>query len=171
MEQMTPTTYTLVIKKDCPTCALIEPLIDELATHCEGKLSVYVQDDPDYPPGYPDRIDDTSLEFSYRNQIEIVPTLMRQTRDSGDVSRIIGWDKVQWQEFTGIGDLGADLIDFKPGCGSKTQDPGMDELLALKFGDTQFSARQVQISESQDIMEACFERGWSDGLPVVPPTP
>ena len=47
----------------------------------------------------------------------------------------------------------------------------MNELLALKFGDRQFSARQVQVSESQDIMEACFERGWSDGLPVVPPTP
>jgi hypothetical protein len=166
-----PTSYTLVIKKDCPTCALIEPLIGELATRCDGRLSVYVQDDPAYPPSYPDRIDDTSLEFSYRNQIEIVPTLIRQTQDSDDVSRIIGWDKVQWREFTGIGDLGADLIDFKPGCGSKTQDPGMDELLALKFGDTQFNARQVQVSESQDIMEACFERGWSDGLPVVPPTP
>ena len=171
MEQMTPTRYTLVIKKDCPTCALIEPLIPALAAACDGRLRVYVQDDPDYPPSYPDRIDDTSLEFSFRNQIEIVPTLMRQTQDSDTVSRIIGWDKVQWQEFTGIGDLGADLIDFKPGCGSKTQDPGMDELLALKFGDRQFSARQVQVSESQDIMEACFERGWSDGLPVVPPTP
>jgi hypothetical protein len=150
---------------------MIEPLIAELAASCDGKLSVYVQDDPSYPPSYPDRIDDTSLEFSYRNQVEIVPTLIRQTQDSEDVPRIIGWDKVQWQEFTGIDDLGADLIDFKPGCGSKTQDPGMDELLALKFGDTQFGARQVQVSESEDIMEACFERGWSDGLPVVPPTP
>jgi hypothetical protein len=150
---------------------MIEPLIAELAASCDGKLSVYVQDDPSYPPSYPDRIDDTSLEFSYRNQVEIVPTLIRQTQDSEDVPRIIGWDKVQWQEFTGIDDLGADLIDFKPGCGSKTQDPGMDELLALKFGDSQFGARQVQVSESEDIMEACFERGWSDGLPVVPPTP
>ena len=171
MEQMRSTSYTLVIKKDGPTCAMIEPLIAELAASCDGKLSVYVQDDPSYPPSYPDRIDDTSLEFSYRNQVEIVPTLIRQTQDSEDVPRIIGWDKVQWQEFTGIDDLGADLIDFKPGCGSKTQDPGMDELLALKFGDTQFGARQVQVSESEDIMEACFERGWSDGLPVVPPTP
>ena len=171
MQQMTPARYTLVIKKDCPTCALIEPLIGELAAACDGRLRVYVQDDPDYPPSYPDRIDDTSLEFSFRNQIEIVPTLIRQTLGSDDVSRIIGWDKVQWREFTGIGDLGADLIDFKPGCGSKTQDPGMDELLALKFGDRKFSARQVQLTESQDIMEACFERGWSDGLPVVPPTP
>ena len=168
---MTAVNYTLVVKKDCPTCALIEPVIRQLAASCGDSLRVYVQDDPDFPPSYPDSIDDTSLEFSYRHQIEIVPTLMRQTKDCEGDTRIIGWDKSQWQEFTGIADLGADLIDFKPGCGSKTQDPGMDELLALRFGDTQFSARQVQVSASEDIMEACFERGWSDGLPVVPPTP
>lgn len=171
MHQTTPASFTLIVKKDCPTCTLIEPIIGQLAASCDGNLSVYVQDDPDFPASYPDRIDDTSLEFSYRNKVEIVPTLIRQTQDSQGESRIIGWDKSLWQEFTGVADLGAELIDFKPGCGSLTQDPGMDELLALKFGETQFGAREVQVSASQDIMEACYERGWTDGLPVVPPTP
>ncbi|MBT6481990.1 MAG: thioredoxin, partial [Gammaproteobacteria bacterium] len=80
-------------------------------------------------------------------------------------------DKKQWQNFTGIQELGAELIDFKPGCGSKTQDPGMDEVLALRFGKQILQARAVELAEAEDIMEACFERGWSDGLPVVPPTP
>jgi hypothetical protein len=149
---------------------LIEPIIGQLAASCAGNLSVYVQDDPAFPTSYPGRIDDTSLEFSYRNQIEIVPTLIRQTQDSAGESRIVGWDKSLWQEFTGVADLGAELIDFKPGCGSLTQDPGMEELLALKFGEAQFSAREVQVAATADIMEACYERGWTDGLPVVPPT-
>ncbi len=170
MAQTIPTSFTLILKKDCPTCALIEPIIGQLAASCAGNLSVYVQDDPAFPTSYPGRIDDTSLEFSYRNQIEIVPTLIRQTQDSAGESRIVGWDKSLWQEFTGVADLGAELIDFKPGCGSLTQDPGMEELLALKFGEAQFSAREVQVAATADIMEACYERGWTDGLPVVPPT-
>ena len=69
MQQMTPTRYTLVIKKDCPTCALIEPLIPALAAACDGRLSVYVQDDRDSPPSSPDPLDETSLAFSSRTPI------------------------------------------------------------------------------------------------------
>ena len=170
LNQENRSSYALIVKRDCPTCALIEPVIKMLASQLDNNLTVYVQDDPTFPASISHRIDDTSLEFSYRNAIEIVPTLIRLKNDSENESRIFGWDKQQWQEFTGIENLGAELIDFKPGCGSKTQDPGMDELLALKYGNQQFSARRVDLAESEDIMEACFERGWSDGLPVVPPT-
>jgi hypothetical protein len=93
------------------------------------------------------------------------------TSKAEEESRIYGWDKKQWQDFTGIEDLGQKLIEFKPGCGSKTQDPGMDEILALRFNNSKLQARRVELAESEDIMEACFERGWSDGLPVIPPTP
>jgi len=170
LNQENRSSYALIVKRDCPTCALIEPVIKMLASQLDNNLTVYVQDDPTFPASISHRIDDTSLEFSYRNAIEIVPTLIRLKNDSENESRIFGWDKQQWQEFTGIENLGAELIDFKPGCGSKTQDPGMDELLALKYGNQQFSARRVDLAESEDILEACFERGWSDGLPVVPPT-
>ena len=70
--------------------------------------------------GIAQRIDDGELEQSYRQNIEIVPTLIRHDEDE---QRIVGWDKQQWQEFTGIPELGAELIDFKPGCGSLTEDP------------------------------------------------
>ena len=171
LDQATQKKYVLVVKKDCPTCALIEPIIADLATQFDGGLRVYVQDDPSFPENYADTLDDSSLEFSYKNKIEIVPTLIRESDNSTEESRIYGWDKQQWQEFTGIKNLGADLIDFKPGCGSKTQDPGMDSMLALKFGSAQLQAREVDLAEAEDVMEACYERGWSDGLPVVPPTP
>ena len=168
------THYALVVKKDCPTCALIEPVIHSLANNETLSLKVYVQDDPSFPADIEDVIDDSSLEYSYQREIEVVPTLIRLS-DGNDAqseeSRIYGWEKKQWQSFTGIEALGAELIDFKPGCGSKTQDPGMDEVLALRFGKQILQARAVELAEAEDIMEACYDRGWSDGLPVVPPTP
>ncbi|MAU05268.1 MAG: thiol reductase thioredoxin [Gammaproteobacteria bacterium] len=163
--------YSLVVKKDCPTCALIEPVIKQLSVTFNNSLTIYVQDDPSFPESVADKIDDTSLEFSYKQKIEIVPTLIRSGDGLDEQARIFGWDKSQWQEFTGIENLGANLVDFKPGCGSKTQDPGMTEILTLRFDTDLLQARKIELAESEDIMEACFERGWSDGLPLVPPTP
>ncbi len=169
-----PVNYVLVVKKDCPTCTVIEPVIRSLAENTSLSLSVYVQDDPSFPPNLDCVVDDSSLEYSYKREIEVVPTLIR-LNDKNDVhseeARIYGWDKGQWQSFTGIEELGAELVDFKPGCGSKTQDPGMSEVLALRFGEQILQARHVELAEAEDIMEACYDRGWSDGLPVVPPTP
>ena len=163
--------YSLVVKKDCPTCALIEPVIKQLSDTFNNSLTIYVQDDPSFPESVADKIDDSSLEFSYKQKIEIVPTLIRSGDGLDEQARIFGWDKSQWQEFTGIENLGANLADFKPGCGSKTQDPGMTEILTLRFDTDLLQARKIELAESEDIMEACFERGWSDGLPLVPPTP
>lgn len=175
MNQPTSPNYALVVKKDCPTCALIEPVINYLADKYADRLRVYVQDDISFPKDVAELgselIDDTQLEFSYRNAIEIVPTLIRLDDNADEESRIYGWDKQQWQEFTEIQELGTELVDFKPGCGSKTQDPGMEEILALRFDSQQLKARKIELAESEDIMEACFDRGWSDGLPVIPPTP
>ncbi len=30
---------------------------------------------------------------------------------------------------------------------------------------------QLEIEATEDLIEACYENGWTDGLPVVPPTP
>ena len=163
--------YSLVVKKDCPTCALIEPVIKQLLDTFNNSLTIYVQDDPSFPESVANKIDDSSLEFSYKQKIKIVPTLIRSGDGLDEQARIFGWDKSQWQEFTGIENLGANLADFKPGCGSKTQDPGMTEILTLRFDTDLLQARKIELAESEDIMEACFERGWSDGLPLVPPTP
>jgi hypothetical protein len=166
--------YALVVKKDCPTCTLIEPVIRSLAEYSALTLKVYVQDDPSFPENLDGVIDDSSLEYSYQREIEVVPTLIRLSDASdphSEESRIYGWDKAQWQSFTGIAGLGNELIDFKPGCGSKTQDPGMSEVLALRFGNHKLHARSVELAQAEDIMEACYDRGWTDGLPVVPPTP
>ena len=169
MNLPTSNKLTVVIKKDCPTCVLIEPVLGQLVEKYEGQISVYVQDDPTFPASINGKLDDTSLEFSYRNNIEIVPTLI-SCNDDEEIARTEGWVKSEWQELTGIDSLGSELVDFKPGCGSKTQDPGMEEQLAARYDSDLLRARQIELAESEDEIEACYDRGWSDGLPVVPPT-
>ncbi len=170
METVLVKRYALIVKKDCPTCELIAPLIPELADSLDGGLSVYVQDDPSFP-GNCDAIDDGELAFSWRQDIEIVPTLLRGGEGDGSQfdERIMGWDRAEWREFTGIGRLGDSLPPHRPGCGSLTLAPGMPERLAARH--RHFGARKIALASAEDDMESCFERGWTDGLPVVPPTP
>ena len=52
----------VVVKQDCPTCAMIEPAIRELASR--GALTIYVQDDPFFLNDIGGRIDDANLEYS-----------------------------------------------------------------------------------------------------------
>lgn len=157
----------VVVKRDCPTCTLIEPVLQQIAGGGEA-CSVYTQDDPSFPAGIDGVIDDTALEHSFRRNIEIVPTLIR-LRDGAEIERRIGWHRGEWQELTGLKSLGMDLPEQQPGCGSKSTDPGMPEKLQAKYGDM-LAARLVEVSPLEDPMEVCFERGWSDGLPVIPPT-
>ncbi len=161
------TGFVAVVKQDCATCRLIETVLAELAGELD--LQVYSQDDPQFPPGVDDVRDDRELEFSYRRQIEIVPTLIR-IKAGQETERLVGWQRDDWRRLTAMLALGEDLPEFSPGCGSKSLDPGLPEKLALKFGDTLLQARRIEVARQQDEHELVYERGWSDGLPVVPPT-
>ena len=163
-----PDGLLLVAKRECPTCTLVEPLLRELVQG-GAAVTVYAQDDAGYADGVPNVIHDETLEQSYRLQIEVVPTLIR-VENGREVERTYGWHREDWQRLTGRGDLGNDLPALRPGCGSKTLEPGIAEELAVRFGNVRFGARTVEVAASEDLMEACFERGWTDGLPVVPPT-
>ena len=35
----------------------------------------------------------------------------------------------------------------------------------------EWHSTQLEINETEDLIEVCYENGWTDGLPVVPPTP
>jgi hypothetical protein len=49
-------------------------------------------------------------------------------------------------------------------------DPGMPVRLKVKYGNTGLASRRITVPPLSDPVETCYERGWSDGLPVVPPT-
>jgi thiol-disulfide isomerase/thioredoxin len=153
-------------KRECETCQMVEPVLTRLASSME--TIVLTQDDPTFPANLA-AFDDTSLEKSFKHDIEAVPTLLR-FKDGKEVARTQGWDRAQWRKITGISDLGVDLPEMRPGCGSKSREPGVYETLMAQFGKLDFKSRPIQLGGWDDEIEACFDRGWSDGLPVVPPT-
>ena len=163
-----PDGLIVVAKADCPTCRLVEPLLAELAG--AGPLTVYVQDSADYAASLPGTRYDQTLEHSYRLGIDFVPTLIR-VRDGQEVERTYGWHRDDWRALSGVAALGEGLPLMRPGCGSKTLEPGIAERLELAFGDRRLQSREIDVGDAEDAIEACYERGWSDGLPVVPPTP
>ena len=156
-----------VLKKDCPTCVLVAPVLKDI--ELSGvHLTTYVQDDPSFISM--DRvIDDSELENSYRLRIETVPTLIR-VESGQEVGRVIGWHRSEWEQLIGTKGLGEKLPDNRPGCGSKSVEPGIAERLALKFGANPITARRINVPELSDDIETCYEKDWTDGLPVVPPT-
>ena len=158
----------VVAKRDCPTCELVQPVLREIAAS-GTRLTVYTQDDPAFPDGL-EAVDDRSLEHSWRLGVETVPTLIR-LESGAETERTVGWDRVEWVRMTELDALGAGLPDFRPGCGSKSVDPGMREVLEVAFGKPSLKSRTIDVHAPEDEHELCFSRGWSDGLPVVPPTP
>jgi hypothetical protein len=156
-----------VVKRDCPTCVLTAPVLAELAA--ATALTVYSQDDPDFPDAVPGRVHDESLDTSHRLRVEIVPTLIR-FENGEEVGRTYGWDRAEWQRLTGLPALGAALPAMRPGCGAKNLEPGILERLKVRHGETGIVARRIALGSGEDEIEAMFDRGWSDGLPLVPPT-
>ena len=157
----------IVAKRDCPTCVLIEPVMQSLDR--AGPLAVISQDDPVFPSGIGRVIDDHDLQRSFRLGIETVPTLIR-LKGGREVERTVGWDRAEWIRVAGAAAAGDGLPAWQPGCGSKSVEPGVHETLVARYGDPGLGSREIAVGEWDDPIEACFERGWSDGLPVVPPT-
>ena len=164
-----PDGLIVIAKRDCPTCTLIEPLLAELVDG-ELPLTVYVQDDSDFAFGLAGRVFDATLEHSYRLNTEFVPTLIR-IEGGREAARAFGWHRGEWQQVSGRPQLGVALPEWRAGCASNTLEPDVAEDLKVRFGDTGLAARHITLGDAEDAIEACYERGWSDGLPLVPPTP
>ncbi len=162
-----PDGLVAVVKRDCPTCRLVVPVLEALA-RSGAPLTVYSQDDEGFPPGVP-VADDRTLEASYRLRIATVPTLLR-VAEGRETGRAEGWVREDWERLAGIAGLGAELPPWRPGCGSRSVEPGVAEELAVRFGGV-LRSRRIEAGALEDEAELCFERGWTDGLPVVPPTP
>ena len=136
--------------------------------HDEIGAVVVTQDDPDFPESV-SAFHDADLALSWHHEIETVPTLV-STAGGVETARAVGWLRGTWQEITGVSDLGADLPEHRAGCGSMSVDPDRVDELAARFGSDGLRSRRVEIAELEDEFEAMYERGWSDGLPLVPPT-
>lgn len=110
---LNPDGLALFAKRACPTCTLIEPVIRLAARGVPG-FQVVSQDDPRFPAGVENIVDDTALDHSYVHGIEAVPTLIRFA-GGREIERVVGWDRDAWRRLTGIADLGGGLPVFRPG--------------------------------------------------------
>ncbi|MFA9564039.1 MAG: thioredoxin [Acidimicrobiales bacterium] len=158
------------VKRDCPTCQVVMPVLAELED--SGRLAaVYVQDDPGFFAGLGTCRDDTTLERSYRSEVDTVPTLIERS-DGVESRRLVGWSREEWSDFFAAPELAAhlDLPPYRPGCGSLNVDPDRAASLEARFGDG-LASRRVELAGAEDPVEAFYDRGWTDGYPVVPPTP
>lgn len=156
----------VVVKEECETCRMTAPVVARLAS--ELGATVYTQDDPSFPPGVA-AIHDADLAVSWHHDIETVPTVIKVV-DGVEVDRTFGWVQAEWVRLTEVEGLGADLPPFRPGCGSKSVDPDLVDSLRARFSGDTLKSRRIELADLDDEIELLYDRGLTDGLPVVPPT-
>lgn len=163
----------VVLKKECPTCQLVLPALQQMADQGIA-FTIITQDHGDFPAlalqehASVRTVFDESLRESHHLEVEIVPTLFLLSSQQ-PTRTVIGWERTGWRELTGLRDLGNALPAARPGCGALNLEPEHQTRLELEC--THFGSRTVEIGDQEDPFEATFARGWTDGLPVVPPTP
>src|SRR3954469_10263211 len=90
------------------------------------------------------------FELSRALEIRTVPMVVVVERDGSAGSSVVGWDAGAYERLLSTS-LGGEAPRQKPGCGARWT----------------YDAVEGGLDELEDMLE----RGWSDGLPVVPPTP
>ncbi len=157
----------VVVKDDCETCHFVVPVLAEL-TGGGSPLTLVSQDRADFPAGF-DVIHDRDLDISWLLGTDTTPTIYRI--ESGKaVDQQAGWLRTGWERVAGKIGLGEGLPDHRPGCGSDTMQPETYERLLLRHSPYPMSSRRVELGDAEDPFEATYSRGWTDGLPVIPPT-
>jgi len=126
-------------------------------------------------------LDDSALKVSYRYDLDTVPTIILADGDGVELRRFHGFGKGDWLDLMRrLATLsGEDMpaVDWpsypesRPGCGSRSVEPGIAERLAAEAEGSPLRARRIEIGAEDDPFEFMFDQGLTDGLPVVPPTP
>src|SRR5438132_8161097 len=158
-----PDGLVAIVKRDCPTCRLVAPVLAEIADGTVP-LTVYSQDDPTFPDGVK-VVDDTDLEVSFALELETVPTLLHVA--GGEiVDRTEGWLRPEWEALTGRAPLGAALPEHRPGCGSRTVDPAVAAARSDADGAARLRARRTHLGQHEGGARAASAPGRTGRLPV-----
>jgi peroxiredoxin len=160
--------------EECPTCALalrrLAPLVEILARL--GVTVAAIFEDPlevaartARRAGFTGAVlsEPAPYETSSAYELDSLPTSVLVDPDGRVVARVVGWDAdgldaLLEQATDPAPEVTREAPLRKPGCAAKnTYDPN--------------TLRMLDRAGADDGIEEMFGRGWTDGLPVVPPTP
>jgi peroxiredoxin len=177
------------VKEDCPTCGMTMPLI-EAAHRAFGKsVDVWaIGQDAASNAKLVERgaltvpmLDDSALKVSFEYDLDTVPTIILADAHGHERRRFVGFGRDDWRglfaELSRLSGVPPPAVDWnsypesRPGCGSKSVEPGIAERLEANSRGDKLTARRIELGDAEDVFEFMFERGLTDGLPVVPPTP
>ena len=182
-------TLLCFVKEDCPTCDMSMPLIEQVHRAYGDSIDVLAvgQDTPGnavlverHGLSMP-MLDDDALSVSFRYDLDTVPTVILADESGVELRRFIGFGRDDWRslvgELAGLTALDEADVDWdtypdsRPGCGSRSVEPGIAERLQAESEGSPLRARRIDIASHDDEAEFLFDQGLTDGLPVVPPTP
>ncbi len=177
------------VKEDCPTCGLSMPLIEEVHRAFGDEVDVLiVGQDAEGNAVLVERhgltapmLDDSALHVSFAYDLDTVPTVILVDPTGEERTRFVGFGRDDWRHLVAslaeTSGLRAPAVDWdaypesRPGCGSKSVEPGIAERLEAEASGSPLRARRIEIATQDDEFEFMFDQGLTDGLPVVPPTP
>lgn len=177
------------VKEDCETCNTAAPVLEAMHKAYGAKVKVllvaqsgaanatFAQAHGLSMPV----LDDTTCKTAFAWDIESVPSVFWVDTDGSVLSEFEGFIRADWEalcaDTSAKADLPAVQIDWaslpawRPGCGSKHLDPAVYDKLRAEAEGSPIRARRIDVASSDDVAEFMFDQGFSDGLPLVPPTP
>jgi peroxiredoxin len=156
----------LFVSEECPTCTLtlrrLAPLVPQLAA--SGLPITAIFEDPlevaarvARRTGFTGTVlsEPAPYEVSRAYELVSLPTFVFIDRDGQETQRVIGWDAEALQGLLSVS-IPDEAPRRKPGCAAKNT----------------YDAASLRALDGAgfDELEEMFERGWTDGLPVIPPT-
>jgi peroxiredoxin len=179
-------------KHNCATCELVLPIVEWLyrALGPSGlRLRGVAQSEVVHTREFAARhgltfaqLDDSACALSVTYEIEVVPTFILADLEGSVLSAFEGWARTDFDALVAAAAarlgvpapamIGPDdaVPDFRPGCGSRTFDPDVAAWLAKRQASATLHARRIEVGDLDDALELFFDKGLTDGLPIVPPT-
>ncbi|MFL5844758.1 MAG: TlpA family protein disulfide reductase [Solirubrobacteraceae bacterium] len=164
-----------LVKHDCPVCDQVLPALDAAGVRVVSQSSEADTAEQARRLGLiavPEV--DTDLALSEHYDPEAVPAvlLLDGTNETG---RVEGLHRERLEALARQAGVVLDLDglpDVRPGCASRTRDPDIAARIDARRAreDGRLRSRSIALGGLEDPFEALYERGLTDGLPVVPPT-
>lgn len=177
------------VKEDCETCNTAAPVLKALHKAYGSKIAVLlVAQSGEANAEFAKRhdlsmpvLDDTACKAAFDWDIESVPSVFWHDAQGEVQRKFEGFVREDWEalavDMSEAVSLPIAQIDWsslpawRPGCGSKHLDPSIYEKLRAEADGSLIRARRIEVAPSDDVIEFMFDQGFSDGLPLVPPTP